>query len=202
MSDTIDTAKAASELGTDARQLRKFLRSDASPLQPVGQGARYVITPADIPELKAKFDAWKTGRRSSTPSTTPRVARTRTAKAREILREDPLEQDDVMVRTTSSIGDRQRRHGIVCNHSWNHPKVRGLPVKCTNPSVAGTRYCKHHPQITWCGDEEPVPMICGPSPELANSPTGHPYCKYHNGDIDEEEFNKLLLDNPNADLLE
>lgn len=199
-STTLDTGKVASELGTDARTLRKFLRSDASPLEPVGQGARYAITQADIPELKEKFDAWRSGKRPSS-TTSQRSAGARKPRTRIVEKTDPLEDDNVMIRITSTIGERQRAHGVICNHSWPHPKVKGMPVKCTNPTVDGTRFCKFHPQITWCGGEEPVTMICGPSPEIKNNPTGHPHCRYHAGDISEDEFNQLLLDNPDADVL-
>lgn len=200
MTSTLDTAKVASELGTDARTLRKFLRSDASPLEAVGQGARYAITDADLPELKEKFDAWRSGKRASSTST--RSAAARKPRARVVEKTDPLESDDLLVRITSTIGDRQRAHGVICNHTWPHPKVKGMMVKCTNNSVAGSRYCKFHPQITWCGGSEPVMAICGPSPELKNNPTGHPHCRWHAGDISEDDFNQLLLDNPDADILD
>lgn len=199
MTSTLDTAKVAAQLGTDARTLRKFLRSNASPLEPVGQGARYAITDADIPELQEKFDAWRSGKRSTS---TPKSSTPRKVRARAVEKIDPLESDNIMVRLGSSIGDRQRAHGVICNHSWPHPKVKGMTVKCNQPTVKDSRYCKWHPQITWCGGEEPVSMICGPSPELKNQPTGHPFCRYHNGDISEKEFNELLLDNPDADVLE
>jgi hypothetical protein len=114
---------------------------------------------------------------------------------------DPLAGDDLMTRTQMSIADRQRKAGVICNHSWPHPNVKGLTVKCTNANQKGTRFCRFHQQMTWCGGDEPNPAICGPSPESKNAPTGHPYCKYHNGDISEEEFNGLLVDNPDAEML-
>jgi hypothetical protein len=200
MTSTLDTGKVAANLGTDARTLRKFLRSSASPLEAVGQGARYAITEADLPELREKFEAWRSGKRSST--STPRSAAPRRPKVKAVEKADPLENDDIMIRVTSTIGDRQRAHGVICNHTWSHPKVKGMTVKCTGGTVAGTKFCKYHQQITWCGGEEPVVMICGPSPELKNNPSGHPYCRYHAGDISEQEFNQLLLDNPDADILE
>lgn len=201
MTSLLGTDKVASELGTDARTLRKFLRSDSSPLEPVGQGARYAITDADIPELREKFDAWRLGKRATVASKGDKTSAPRRPRARIVEKTDPLEGDDVMVRLTSTIGDRQRMHGVICNHTWQHPRVKGLPVKCTANTVTGTRYCKHHPQLTWCGDAEPDPALCGPSPEIRNNPSGHPYCRYHNGDISEAEFNQLLLDNPDAKML-
>jgi len=201
---TLDTSKVAAELGTDSRTLRKFLRSSASPLQAVGQGARYVMKPEDLPELKDKFDAWRGGRRTPTTNSSskaPRERKSRAARLTDIERVDPLAEDDLMTRTTLSIADRQRRAGVVCNHTWPHPNVKGLTVKCTNANQKGTRYCRFHQQMTWCGGDEPAPSLCGPSPEDKNSPTGHPYCRYHNGDISEEDFNALLVDNPDAEML-
>jgi hypothetical protein len=202
MAEDMDTAKVASEIGTDARTLRKFLRSSVSPLQSVGQGARYTFTSADIPELKEKFESWRGGRRgsSSTPST-PKSIRTRTSRA-PVEKIDPLEADSIVERLNSSIGDRQRKHNLVCNHSWAHPRVKGLTVKCVSPTVKASKFCSFHPQMTWCGDEEPMPMVCGPSPERRDNPSGHPYCRYHAGDISESEFNLLMVDNPGADLIQ
>jgi hypothetical protein len=200
--DSLDTAKVASELGTDARTLRKFLRSSASPLAPVGQGARYVIGQDDLPELKTKFTAWQSGKSPSRSDRTSASGEPKRRASRAVAKVDPLSEDDMLARLNSSIGDRQRKHGVICSHSWPHPKVKGLTVKCTSPTVAGTRFCKFHPQVTWCGDEEPIALICGPSPELHNQPTGHPYCRYHNGDISEKEFNKILLDNPDGNVIE
>lgn len=52
--------EAAIQLGTDARTLRKFLRSKQSPIDPVGQGARYTFTAKDIKKLRKAFDKWST----------------------------------------------------------------------------------------------------------------------------------------------
>lgn len=199
--DMMDTGKAASELGTDARTFRKFLRSAASPLEPVGQGARYVIRQSDLPELKEKFAGWQSGK-SPSSTRTPRSTEPRARRARAVQKADPLAADDILTRLNSTIGARQRAHGLICNHSWSHPKVKNLTVNCTNNTVDGTKFCKFHTQVTWCGDEEPIALICGPSPEVPNQPTGHPYCRYHNGDISEKEFNELLLDNPDGDVIE
>lgn len=50
---------AARELGTDARTLRKFLRSDHSPFQAVGQGRRYEFDTDQFKKLKMKFEKWQ-----------------------------------------------------------------------------------------------------------------------------------------------
>lgn len=196
---TTTTAQVAEELGTDSRTFRKFLRSDISPFEPVGQGSRYVFPDdLDIAALKKTFADWSSGRRSSTTTPTGDTKRSpvtgrkpRAARAKK--KADPLEGDSPMTRLTSTIADRQRAHGIICNHSWPHPTVRGLTVKCKKNTETGSHFCKFHPQLMWCGEWEPVPGLCGPSPELKNCPTGKPYCEYHNGDISEEEFEKRDL---------
>jgi hypothetical protein len=59
MATTPLTAKeVAASLDTNPRTLRKFLRSDASPIAPVGKGNRYQITPADAKKMRKAFDAW------------------------------------------------------------------------------------------------------------------------------------------------
>lgn len=64
MSDTevMTTNDVADELGTDAKTLRKFFRSDKCDIEPVGQGKRYAITPDDIEDLKIAFSAWSGGK--------------------------------------------------------------------------------------------------------------------------------------------
>jgi hypothetical protein len=58
---TITTADAAAELNTTPRELRKFLRSDASKVESVGKGSRYAL-PANakaMTALRKRFDAWR-----------------------------------------------------------------------------------------------------------------------------------------------
>lgn len=58
--------EAAAELGTDARTLRKFLRSKQSPLEPVGQGNRYEFDSKEMKALKKAFVAWSAGSKAKT----------------------------------------------------------------------------------------------------------------------------------------
>lgn len=59
MPETLSAKEAAAELGTDARTLRKFLRSKAQDVvEPVGQGKRYALTKGDVKKLKKKFEQW------------------------------------------------------------------------------------------------------------------------------------------------
>lgn len=64
MSETavMTTSEVADELGTDSKTLRKFFRSDACEITPVGQGKRYAITADDIDELRTTFGLWSTGK--------------------------------------------------------------------------------------------------------------------------------------------
>lgn len=64
MPETLSAKEAAAALGTDARTLRKFLRSKAQDVvEPVGQGKRYAITKDEIKKLKKAFLAWSEGAR-------------------------------------------------------------------------------------------------------------------------------------------
>lgn len=57
--DSLAAKQVASLLGTEAKTLRQFLRSDASTFEAVGSGGRYEFTEADVPKIKGEFDAWK-----------------------------------------------------------------------------------------------------------------------------------------------
>jgi hypothetical protein len=59
MAATMLTSKeVAEELGTDAKTLRKFLRSDASGIDGVGQGNRYSIPRAKVRQLAKAYKTW------------------------------------------------------------------------------------------------------------------------------------------------
>lgn len=67
----VDTSEVAAHLNTDTKVLRRFLRSNASPIKAVGSGARYRITRDDLPALEEGFKAWAKNR----PVTAPRPRR-------------------------------------------------------------------------------------------------------------------------------
>lgn len=50
--------EVARQLGIDARTLRKFLRSEASPVEPPGQGGRYEFTAKQVKKVKKAFESW------------------------------------------------------------------------------------------------------------------------------------------------
>lgn len=49
---------AARQLGTTARNLRKFLRSDDTSFEAVGQGRRYEFDSQQFKKLKKEFELW------------------------------------------------------------------------------------------------------------------------------------------------
>lgn len=58
----LSAKEAAREIGTDARTLRKFIRSAKDlPIEPVGQGARYEFTKQEVKTLKKAFVTWSNG---------------------------------------------------------------------------------------------------------------------------------------------
>lgn len=54
------TAQVAEEFDTTARELRKFLRSEASGIESVGKGARYTLpgNKRELTKLRKQFDEW------------------------------------------------------------------------------------------------------------------------------------------------
>ncbi len=187
--NALTTSDIAEELGCTTRNLRKFLRSDASPYEAVGQGARYNINSADLTDLKKTYEAWvgRPGSRSTSTDTTKRTPRK--PKVRITERVDPLQNDgDLMYRLTHTVADRQRRAGVICDYEWHHPKVKGLDVKCTNKPLKGSKQCADHQQAIYCGDTEtPQDDICGPGGKRPM-----PYCKWHNAELSEDELAEWL----------
>jgi hypothetical protein len=77
----LSTAQVAEKLGTDARTLRKFLRSDACKVESVGKGARYELDTKSVPTLRKQFAAWSTAQATkSTPEATDPSPATHTVK--------------------------------------------------------------------------------------------------------------------------
>lgn len=65
MANTLSAKEVATKLETDARTLRKFLRSDAKSKggkvgeDTPGKGGRYSFTAAEVKSLRKKFSAWE-----------------------------------------------------------------------------------------------------------------------------------------------
>lgn len=54
----MDTRAVADELCTDTKTLRRFLRSSASSITPVGSGGRYAFTREQVDVIRDEFKAW------------------------------------------------------------------------------------------------------------------------------------------------
>lgn len=57
----MDSRAVASALKTDPKTLRRFLRSDASSVTPVGSGGRYTFDENDLPTMREEFATWSVG---------------------------------------------------------------------------------------------------------------------------------------------
>lgn len=60
MAEALTSKAVASELNTDPRTLRRFLRADPT-YRNAGSGGRYEFTPSNLPTLKKRFSAWQAG---------------------------------------------------------------------------------------------------------------------------------------------
>lgn len=56
---TLAAKQVATILGTEAKTLRQFFRSEASTTEAVGSGGRYEFLETDIEKIKEEFIAWK-----------------------------------------------------------------------------------------------------------------------------------------------
>jgi hypothetical protein len=71
---------------------------------------------------------------------------------------------------------------MICAHRQPHIRVKGLEVPCRNPVAKGSRFCKDHKQMRWCGGLESS-HGCGHS---------KPLCKFHDADMTDEEMEQIL----------
>ena len=101
MTQKLSAKEAAAELGTDARTLRKFLRSKSSPIEPVGQGNRYEFTSKEVKTLKKAFLSWGAGAKKATGITIEGT----NAKGKRVIVADPEDIDiqDEIDRTTEEV---------------------------------------------------------------------------------------------------
>ena len=84
--------QVARRLGVEARILRKFLRSDASPYNAVGQGARYNFKESEVKRIKLYFDAWRNGAKQIDHQAIERPKKSR-AKAEVTLGTAPTDEE-------------------------------------------------------------------------------------------------------------
>ena len=59
MAKTLTTAELAERLETEPKRLRRFLRSEGSPITPVGKGNRYLVEAREFRSLKKAFVNWQ-----------------------------------------------------------------------------------------------------------------------------------------------
>jgi hypothetical protein len=133
---TYSAKQVATRIGTDAKQLRKFLRDPNSGYKPVGQGGRYDFPEEDLKQIKEAFDAWdatkvrrnrtpakKTaagmipGQRKESPGTDspPRPRRQNPEQLfKQGLHGNALDTDNFSDRT-KGIGARVKQHGLMPN---------------------------------------------------------------------------------------
>jgi hypothetical protein len=57
----VNAKEAADKIGTDAKTLRRFIRSGKSTFKAVGSGDRYDFDEKDIPTLRKRFEEWRSG---------------------------------------------------------------------------------------------------------------------------------------------
>lgn len=69
------TTTLAAEFETTPRELRKFLRSDASGIEAVGKGARYSLPTSkrEVAALNKRFTAWAEAKAAKAEDETPEV---------------------------------------------------------------------------------------------------------------------------------
>lgn len=98
--DTYTAKQVATRLGTDAKTMRKFFRSQHSTVEPVGQGGRYEFDAGDMPQIKAEFTAWQKKSKARTNGTNgtarkgmQQIAKTIAPKVVEELDEDDPENE-------------------------------------------------------------------------------------------------------------
>lgn len=97
----MNAQQAAEKIGTDARTLRRFLRSPKSTFKAVGSGGRYEFEEKDVPTLRKKFEEW----RESPSRAARREPNTRDRKLNQV--EKFVDQDSPM--PLSMLGRKMTR---------------------------------------------------------------------------------------------
>lgn len=197
---TYSAKQVASRIGTDAKQLRKFFRDSNSGYTPVGQGGRYDFPEADVPKIKAAFDAWnatKTRRnRQSSPekkldsasglipgqrkdSPTPRPRRSKDNK--EGLHGNALD-DDTLQDRFQGIAARMEKHNLTMKQGRFVPlpeKPQGLTNDPAQPAVLDFTDVPDGP-VTGPSDDEIAALM----EELSLEDEAHPIEELDEDDLE------------------
>lgn len=93
----LSAKEAARELGTDARNFRKFMRTILPKEEQPGQGNRYQIEQKELKKLKKQFDEWaKPKAKAATKKAADVVEEIEDEEVEELLdeeEEEPTEDD-------------------------------------------------------------------------------------------------------------
>lgn len=140
---TFSAKQVATRIGTDAKQLRKFLRDPNSNYEAVGQGGRYDFLESELPKIAAAFAAWSSTktRRNRTGSTTRAAASTtsvpRPRQSKQSLYQRTLGTDGPA--DSPSIPARMAKHGLMRDANGRiveqPEEIRGqlTPAQVMNP---------------------------------------------------------------------
>lgn len=152
---TFSAKQVATRIGTEAKILRKFFRDDNSGYKAVGQGGRYEFPESDLPAIKKAFDEWNKGKtRRNRPTNAERAlaekagtvkkkpqddekAAPRPRRKRSIQAPNPLDEDDLMTRCRSSIGERAKAHGVTVKQGQWAPIKKMLTLDEAKKIVPG-----------------------------------------------------------------
>ena len=150
---TFSAKQVARQLGTEAKTLRKFFRDPKSDYEPVGQGGRYDFPESEIPKIREAFVAWNAGKvKRNRPTNAERalaekagvipkqaekdkeatapLRRKRTSSA-----SSPLDEDDLMTRCRSTIGERARAKGLTTDKRGQWKLISPEEARATVPGL-------------------------------------------------------------------
>lgn len=104
--ETYTAKQVATRLGTDAKTMRKFFRSNHSTVEPVGQGGRYEFAATDFPQIKREFEAWRSKASSRSPIKTP-AKQALQEQIRKTIKPEPNDSDTlkVSIAAANATGD-------------------------------------------------------------------------------------------------
>lgn len=123
--ETYTAKQVATRCGTDSKTMRKFFRSTASTVEPVGQGGRYEFAATDLPKIKREFDAWRAKAASrSTTRSTPKPTPEERSIAEDVVGED--EEGDFTTGDVEAALVAQREQEENASDpevDWNTPPV-------------------------------------------------------------------------------